>query len=140
MIDDTKHVPELLAALMEHPDLPVIVLAPSTPSDFSTYYHHLWRVYTERLLFPQEVEELYGGYFGLSDERYYSDECEVQEAVECYLWDEQQATYDPKTKSWLPGRAAEQMDEDEWGEVYRPIAAMMVDDMPWHEYVVIDVE
>lgn len=25
-----------------------------------------------------------------------------------------------------------------WVETYRPIARMMAEDMPWHEYIVID--
>lgn len=36
------------------------------------------------------------------------------------------------------GKPMEQTDDNEWVKVYEPIANMMAEDMPWHEYIVID--
>jgi hypothetical protein len=36
------------------------------------------------------------------------------------------------------GRPMECFDDDDWHKVYGPIADMMAEDMPWHEYIVID--
>lgn len=46
--------------IAEHPDLPMMCLAPSTPSDYSSYYHDVYGASVQRILFPLEVEKLYG--------------------------------------------------------------------------------
>lgn len=113
--------------IAEHPDLPMICLAPSTPSDFDSWYHDVCGAEVRKMLFPNEVASLYGDFFGLNCERYYDDPEDVSEHIEDYwLWDGDH------------GRPMEQDDDEDWVRVYRPIADMMAEDMPWHEYIVID--
>jgi hypothetical protein len=113
--------------IAEHPDLPMLCLAPSTPSDYSTYYHDVMGAEVEQMLFPNEVAELYGDFYGLDCDRYYDDVDDVSERIEDYwLWDNDH------------GRPMECLDDDDWHKVYGPIADMMAEDMPWHEYIVID--
>lgn len=128
--------------IAEHPDLPLMCLAPSTPSDYDTYYHDIMGASVCRLLFPNEVNKLYSfpskglpngiafDYFGLNPERYYDDIDEVAEEIEDWLWD----STDVGAKEYRP----EAYDMHAWIEVCRPIARMMAEDMPWHEYIVID--
>lgn len=113
--------------IAEHPDLPMICLAPSTPSDYSSYYHDVYGASVQKMLFPNEVAELYGDFYGLDYDRYYDDVDDVSERIEDYwLWDNDH------------GKPMEQTDDNEWVKVYEPIANMMAEDMPWHEYIVID--
>ena len=118
---------EILGVISHYPNLPVMVLAPSTPSDYSTYYHDVCGASVQKILFPNEVAELYGDFYGLDYDRYYDDVDDVSERIEDYwLWDNDH------------GRPMLQHDDGEWHRVYRPIADMMAEDMPWHEYIVID--
>lgn len=122
-----KSAVELVMAIMEHPGLPMLCLAPSTPSDFDTYYHDVTGARVCKMLFPDEVAELYGDFFGLDCDRYYDDVDEVSERIEDYwLWDGDH------------GNPMASNDDGEWHKVYRPIADMMAEDMPWHECIVID--
>lgn len=139
---------QLRKLIAEHPDLPIMCLAPSTPCDYSTYYHDVCGASIERMLFPNEVNRMYPvpckglpnglafKYFGLNPERYYDDIDEVAAEIEDWLWD----NTDGETKGKWPD--AYEMhavyDMRAWVEVYRPIARMMAEDMPWHEYIVID--
>lgn len=113
--------------IAEHPDLPMMCLAPSTPSDYDSWYHDVMGAEVRRMLFPNEVAELYGDFYGLDSDRYYDDVDDVSERIEDYwLWDNDH------------GKPMEQTDDNEWVKVYEPIARMMAEDMPWHEYIVID--
>ena len=116
--------------IAEHSDLPMICLAPSTPSDYDSYYHDVYGASVQRILFPLEVEKLYGDTYGIETERYFDDVDEVAEEIEDWLWD----STDVGAKEYRP----EAYDMHAWVEVYRPIAHMMAEDMPWHEYIVID--
>lgn len=117
--------------IAEHPDLPMLCLAPSTPSDYDSWYHDVCGAEVKRMLFPNEVAELYGDFYGLDCDRYYDDPDEVSERIEDYwLWGNDHG-------SALHGFGANSL-SDLWIQVYRPIAEMMVEDMPWHEYIVID--
>lgn len=114
--------------IAEHPDLPMICLAPSTPSDYDSYYHDVYGASVQRMLFPLEVEKLYGETYGINPERYFSDVDEVAEEIEDWLWD---------SSSYGNG-AGTICDFITWVPIYRPIARMMAEDMPWHDYIVID--
>lgn len=116
--------------IAEHPDLPMMCLAPSTPCDFDTYYHDVYGASVRKMLLPLEVEKAYGSSYGLNAERYYSDIDDAAEDIEDWLWD----STDVGAKTYRH----EAYDMHAWIEVYRPIARMMAEDMPWHEYVVID--
>lgn len=121
--------------IAEHPGLPMMCLAPSTPSEYDSYYHDVYGASVERILFPLEVEKLYGDTYGINPERYYSDVDEVAEEVEDWLWDSECGQFwdkehqNLKCHDWVT---------DGWVQTYRPIARMMAEDMPWHEYIVID--
>lgn len=121
--------------IAEHPDLPMICLAPSTPSDYDSYYHDVCGASVQKMLFPLEVEDLYGHTYGINPERYFSDVDEVAEEIEDWLWDSECGQFwdsehqNLKCYDWVT---------DGWVQTYRPIARMMAEDMPWHEYIVID--
>ena len=113
--------------IAEHPDLPIKVLAPSTPSDYDSWYHDVTGAEVKQMLFPNEVAELYGDFYGLDCDRYYDDMDDVSERIEDYwLWDNDH------------GRPMELYRDNDWHKVYSPIADMMAEDMPWHECIVID--
>ena len=114
--------------IAEHPDLPMMCLAPSTPSDYDSYYHDVCGASVQRMLFPLEVEKLYGDTYGIETERYFDDVDEVAEEIEDWLWD---------SSSYGNG-AGTISDFATWIPIYRPIARMMAEDMPWHECIVID--
>lgn len=121
--------------IAEHPDLPMICLAPSTPSDYDSYYHDVCGASVQKMLFPLEVEDLYGHTYGINPERYFSDVDEVAEEIEDWLWDSECGQFwdsehqNLKCYDWVT---------DGWVQTYRPIAHIMAEDMPWHEYIVID--
>ena len=121
--------------IAEHPDLPMMCLAPSTPSDYDSYYHDVYGASVQRILFPLEVEKLYGDTYGIETERYFNDVDEVAEEIEDWLWDSECGQFwdsehqNLKCYDWVT---------DGWVQTYRPIARMMAEDMPWHEYIVID--
>lgn len=121
--------------IAEHPDLPMMCLAPSTPSDYDSYYHDVYGASVQRILFPLEVEKLYGDTYGIETERYFNDVDEVAEEIEDWLWDSECGQFwdsehqNLKCYDWVT---------DGWVQTYRPIARMMAEDMPWHDYIVID--
>lgn len=127
MLSLTERQKEIRRIIAENPELPIMVLAPSTPSDYSSYYHDVTGAEVKQMLFPNEVAELYGDFYGLDCDRYYDDMDDVSERIEDYwLWDNDH------------GNPMQQTDGKEWAKVYEPIADMMAEDMPWHEYIVID--
>lgn len=127
MLSLTERQKEIGRIIAENPELPIMVLAPSTPSDYSSYYHDVCGASVQKILFPNEVAELYGDFYGLDSDRYYDDVDDVSERIEDYwLWDNDH------------GKPMEQTDDNEWVKVYEPIARMMAEDMPWNEYIVID--
>lgn len=128
---------QLRKLIAEHPDLPIMCLAPSTPCEYDTYYHDVYGASVEHLLFPNEVKKLYGDTFGMDFDRYYNDADEVTEQVlDYWLWDGDHGHELMEEHKDSSGRR--HWDYKHWSETYEPIARMMVDDMPWHDYVVID--
>lgn len=124
MSERANQIAEVIAA---NPGMPIMCLAPSTPSDYDSYYHDVTGAEVKRMLFPNEVAELYGDFYGLDCDRYYDDVDDVSERIEDYwLWDNDH------------GKPMEQTDDGEWVRVYQPIADMMAEDMPWNDYIVID--
>jgi hypothetical protein len=122
----TKRATKVAQVIAEQPDLPMMVLTPSMPSDYDSWYHDVTGAEVKRMLFPSEVAELYGDFYGLECDRYYDDADDVSERIEDYwLWDNDH------------GKPMEQTDDGEWVRVYQPIADMMAEDMPWHRYIVI---
>lgn len=133
--NNNERAAKVARVIAEHPGLPMICLAPSTPCDYDSYYHDVYGASVERILFPLEVEKLYGDTYGINPERYYSDVDEVAEEIEDWLWDSECGQFwdsehqNLKCHDWVT---------DGWVQTYRPIARMMAEDMPWHEYIVID--
>jgi hypothetical protein len=133
--NQTERAAKVTQVIAEHPDLPMICLAPSTPSDYDSYYHDVCGASVQRMLFPLEVEKLYGDTYGIETERYFNDVDEVAEEIEDWLWDSKCGQFwdnehqNLKCHDWVT---------DGWIQTYRPIARMMAEDMPWHEYIVID--
>ena len=128
----TERAAKVAQVIAEHPDLPMMCLAclaPSTPSDYDSYYHDVCGASVQRMLFPLEVEKLYGDTYGVETERYFDDVDEVAEEIEDWLWD---------NKAGTKGSKKVPCDTESWIKTYRPIARMMAEDMPWHEYIVID--
>lgn len=138
---------EVLRTLLnEYPDTPVRILAPSTPSDYDTYWHDFDEARMGCILEPEDVEREYGGYLGLNCEKFYDDEDDAIEDVtesivegwyytaidhgmrpdEGDSWDEAVAKfcgYDPKEfKSFM----------------VRELIGRLVNELPWREYIVID--
>jgi hypothetical protein len=126
--NQTERAAKVAQVIAEHPGLPMLCLAPSTPCDYDTYYHDVWGASVQRMLLPREVEKLYGSTYGLNPERYYSDLDDVAEDIEDWLWDSSSYGNGVGTISEVAT----------WVPIYRPIARMMAEDMPWHEYIVID--
>lgn len=130
-----EYAAKVAQVIAEHPDLPMMCLAPSTPSDYDSYYHDVYGASVQRILFPLEVEKLYGDTYGIETERYFNDVDEVAEEIEDWLWDSECGQFwdsehqNLKCYDWVT---------DGWVQTYRPIARMMAEDMPWHEYIVID--
>ena len=113
--------------IAENPDLPMMCLAPSTPSDYDSYYHDVYGASVCKMLFPNEVAELYGDFYGLDCDRYYDNIDDVAERIDEYwLWENGH------------GSLLQRGSNSAWNKVYGPIAKMMARDMPWHEYIVID--
>ena len=110
--------------------VPIKILAPSTPSDYDTYYHDPEGARLCKLLSGGEVERLYGDAYGLDPMRIYDDLDEVAEEIEDWLWD--------STDAGCRANRPEAFDHHEWVNAYRPIAHMMAEDMPWREHIVID--
>jgi hypothetical protein len=88
------------------------------------------------MLFPLELEKLYGDTYGVNPERYYSDVDEVADEIEGWLWDNEHGH--EFMGEWQDPFGGKHYVYDEWSAVYAPIARMMAEDMPWHEYIVID--
>ena len=135
MTTNEERAAKVAQVIAEHPGLPMMCLAPSTPSEYDSYYHDVYGASVQRMLFPLEVEKLYGDTYGINPERYFSDVDEVAEEVEDWLWDSECGQFwdkehqNLKCHDWVT---------DGWVQTYRPIARMMAEDMPWHKYIVID--
>lgn len=125
--------------IAEHPDLPMICLAPSTPCDFDSYYHDVCGASVKKLLFPSEVQKLYGDSYYLDLDRTYDDMDEVEEECYDWLWDNcgrDIVGHAPKPVCLNDIHEVRAMDT--FAKRYGHIARMMAEDMPWHEYIVID--
>lgn len=150
---------QIAKVIAGHPGLPVKVLAPSTPSDFSTYWHDAYGASIEWLLYPTEVQGDYWKdrshwerhYVGLNDEKIYSDEDDAVDDVSEWLFgvwydeahkhgmgqlesattipDDLLTTFCGFNYGYSPFSMADMCDE---------VARAMVRDMPWHETIVID--
>lgn len=133
MIKQSECDNELREVLTENPDLPILVLSNDIGGGFDNYYHFVTDTHVEDMLFPDEVEKLYGDTYGLNPERWYSDLNEAQEDIEGWLWDFDHGS--EYTKENGP-----QNQYFEWVKVYGQIAWMMAEDMPTHKYIVIRAE
>lgn len=125
--------------IAEHPDLPMICLAPSTPSDYDSWYHDVFGANVKQMLFPNEVAELYGDFYGLNCERYYDDKDEVEEECYDWLWDNCGSDIDcHMPKPVCLNDLCQVVAMNRFAKTYGPIARMMAEDMPWHDYIVIE--
>ena len=134
--------------IAEHPGLPMMCLAPSTPSDYDSYYHDVYEASVEYILKPREVERKYGTYCGLSDERYCTDETDAVEDVAEWLFE---GWYDVAVRHGMfdgPLGLTESNDDrltafigadDSYtaADLSENVARKIVEDMPWREYIVI---
>ena len=146
---------KIASVMAEHPDLPVIVNVPETPSDYDNYYYAAKDAYVETLLDPNDVVAEFGGTIGLNPSHLYWDEDSALDDVADFLYDR---WFDC---AWLHGMQYEYymhrvlMPKDAvltkyCGFAYDHmhgssilwlvdrIAREMVSAMPWREYVVID--
>lgn len=135
--------------IAEHPNTPMLCLAPSTPTDYDTYYHDVARADVQDILKPYEVNRKYGTYCGLSDEKYYTDYSDAVEDVAEWLFE---GWYDVAVMHGMSNKPldfCESNDDrltafigaDDGYSAYdlaENVAWKMVDYMPWHEYIVID--
>ena len=135
--------------IAEHPDLPMMCLAPSTPCDFDSYYHEVCGASVDSILKPYEVERKYGTYCGLSDEKYYTDETDAMEDVAEWLFE---SWYDVAVRYGMNNgplglvesnddRLTEFIGADNSytaADLSENVAWKIVEDMPWHDYIVID--
>lgn len=149
---------EIRQLVEEHPDLPVMVLAPSTTCEFDSYWHDATGARIAWLLYPTEVqgEDWHDSsrYVGLSYERFYSDEDEAIEDVSDCLWD---VWLNTATAHGMYAFAGETFDEprtaspddvlttfcgydlgESLADMCDDVAREMVRAMPWHETIVID--
>lgn len=138
--------------IAEHPDLPIKVLAPSTPSDYDTYWHDVTGARIDWLLYPDEVQGVdQRNYCGLDCERIYSDETDAVEDVAGWLFDNwwnHAQTHGMRYERY--GEAPDDVLTEFCGYDYdyehnvsidrmaEVLASELVEDMPWHECIVID--
>lgn len=135
--------------IAEHPNTPMLCLAPSTTTDYDTYYHDVARADVQHILKPHEVNRKYGTYCGLSDGKYYDDETDAMEDVAEWLFE---GWYDVAVRHGMSNGSlglTESNDDrltcfigaDASYTAYdlaENVAWEIVEDMPWHEYIVID--
>jgi len=124
---------KLRDVIAANPDLPIIVLSHEVGGDYDSYYQDVTDVSVEDLVFPNEVESLYGDTYGLNPERFYADVDEVQDDIEGWLYDNDHGSEFYKGA----GFANQYFD---WVKVYGPIAKMMAKEMPSHKYIVIEAD
>lgn len=121
---------KVLDVLLRHPELPIMLLTPNGDGEYDTYYHEGIEASVEHLLRASEVDKLYGDTFGLDYMKIYDDISDVAECIEdVWLWD--------NTYTGANAYCQDAYDVDAWIKVYRPIARMMAEDMPWKDYVII---
>lgn len=134
--------------IAEHPDLPMMVLAPSTPSDYDSWYHDVTDARVDSVLKPDDVYKKYGSYCGLNVEKYYTDDDDAREDISEWLFE---IWYDQASLNGMRQRREITVSNDDEltefiGADYRytayelaeNVAWKYVEDMPWHEYIVID--
>ena len=146
MSERANQIAEVIAA---NPGMPIMCLAPSTPSDYDSYYHDACRASVVSILKPFDVDRKYGDFRGLNSERYYTDEADAMEDVAEWLFE---IWYDVSLEHGMsngPLGLVESNDDrltkfigaDEGYTAYdlaENVAWKIVEDMPWHDYVVID--
>lgn len=136
---------QLRKVVAEHPELPMMVLAPSTPSDFDSWYHDVCGASVESVLKPDDVAKQYKDACGLNYERFYTDEDDAVEDVADALFDAwfdealrhgmRQMTWDEVPSEMLTEFCGAEMDMADFSG---DVARAMVRDMPWQDYVIID--
>lgn len=144
--------------IAENPDLPIKVLAPSTPSDYDTYWHDVTDASVAWLLYPDEVQgnalnSDMRRYVGLNYERIYSDEDDAVEDVSGWIferWFDFARDNGMRYESDYRNKAMDDALTEFCGYEYdyehnvsidcmaEALASKLVEDMPWHEYIVID--
>ena len=144
---DVKEAKQVREVLNANPDLPIMLLTPSTTSydGYNSYYHEGIEAEVQNILRPFEVNRKTGSYWGLSDEKYYTDEDDAAESVAeflFYVWDDTAREHgfspsytaipdDALTEFCGHGKHASLSDMSE------DLARHIVEDMPWQKYVVI---
>lgn len=127
---------KVLNVLLRHQDLPIMVVTPNGDGEYDTWYHEAIEASVEHILRASEVDKLYGSTFGLDYMRCYVDKGEVEDCIECWLWDSTSVSADTHMHDTRDFDAWNEA-YDAWNEVYRPIARMMAEDMPWKDHVII---
>ena len=152
---DVKEAKQVREVLNANPDLPIMLLTPSTDSydGYNSYYHKGIEAEVQNILRPWEVNKKTGSYWGLSDEKYYTDEDDAVEDVSewlFYAWND-----DARANGHVPQfQHVQDLDEDEAMTTFcgyrydysndvsielmaENLARHIVEDMPWQKYVVI---
>ena len=138
--------------IAKHPDLPIKVLAPSTPSDYDTYWHDVTGARVAWLLCQDEVQGTdLSNYCGLNCERIYSDRTDTVDDVADWLFDKwwehaqtcgmRYECNDESPDYVLTEFCGYKYDYEHNVSISRMtemLAFELVEDMPWHEYIVID--
>lgn len=137
MRDEPTVYDKVRSVIAESTELPIILITSDYGGEYDSYYHDIDDIYVTSLLFPHEVERMYGDTFGLDEGKYYDDIDDVSEMVENYwLWDNGHGFHSKTVRIGQTSFGASTAVRD-WIETYRPIARMIAEDMPWHKYVVI---
>ena len=141
---------KIAKVIADNPGVPIMCLAPSTPSDYDTYYHDACSASVDWILKPFEVEKTCGHTFGLNGERYYSDETDAMEDVAEWLfegwWDEAMlhGMKGGNRSDWTVSNddiLTEFCGETDAYSMYdlsENVAWKIVEDLPWRKYIIID--
>ena len=150
-LDPKERARQVRDVLDAHPSLPIMVLAPSVPTDYDSCYHDVIDADVQYVLQPDDVHRANAhkandGYVGLDYEKFYTDEDDAVEDVSEWLFD---VWYNEAIRHGMPFRSpyGEPTQSDaltefcgassDMGNFSDTVARAMVRDMPWREYVII---
>lgn len=141
---------EIRNLLEEHPNLPIMVLAPSVCGDYDSYYHDATDASVVGILKPDDVKRQCGDYEGLNPEKYYNDYDDAAEDVsECLFdsWMDHAIRHgcEPFHKDKAPDDILTEFCGYEYDYTHDVSMATMADNlaseivnyMPWQDYIVI---
>ena len=136
---------KLRKLIAENPTLPIMCLAPSTPSDYDSWYHLVCGASVESILMPDDVAKKYKDACGLNYEKFYNDEDDaVEDVAEALfdIWYDEALRHGMEATSWaeIPSDKLTSFcgAEANVGDFSEDVARAMVQDMPWHDYIIID--